>query len=89
MTKRRTTASDFDDFAPATSGRGSLGDALVPDADFIADDGAPSLDTHLLHLMKLHPDVGIKFSKQDLSELDDIAKREILEDLNELLGIGG
>jgi len=89
MSRKRINESDFDDFAPVTVGRGSRVNSLSGSADFRSLKCSSPLDEHLVHLMTLHASLGPRFAKQDLSQLDDQAKRELLEDMNDLLGIRG
>lgn len=89
MNRIRTRESDFDDFAPMTVGRGSRAEVLNSSVDITGLQCGSQLDQHLVHLMTLHPSIGLRFSKQNLSQLDEVGKRELLEDMNELLGIKG
>ncbi len=48
---------------------------------------ASPLDKHLLRLLTLHKDVSVKFRSVDLARMDDIAKRALLTDIQDLLNI--
>lgn len=79
----------FNDFAPATSGRGSQA-TVRGDTTSLADVQCTSqLDRHIVRLLSLHPALRVRFAKQDLSLFSDQAKRELLADMNSLLGIKG
>jgi hypothetical protein len=77
-----------DDFAPVVSGRQLAPGDLRADLDAMGDLNVQSdLDLHLLRLLALHPTLLVRFRNQDLSRLDDATKQDLLNDMNDLLGI--
>ena len=69
------------------------GGALPPDmahpkrgvkTDFIV---SSELDKQLARLLLLHPDLQVKFRSNNIASLDEDTKRQLLEDMREILGI--
>ena len=88
MTRRRTHQPDIDDFTPVSGGCGSHGANVRDDVTNLSDVHCSSqLDRHIVRLLSLHPQLRVRFAKQDLSQFSDQAKRELLTDMNDLLGI--
>lgn len=87
--KQKTNRRQFDDFAPTTSGRGSQAPVRSDATKLAGVQCASQLDRHIVRLLSLHPSLRVRFAKQDLSLFSDQAKRELLEDMNDLLGIKG
>ncbi len=76
-----------DDFVPVTGGA-NLADAYVRDLDSLRNVKVKSdLDCHIIRLLALHPQISIRFRNQDLTCLDDVTKRALLQDLNDSLNI--
>ena len=77
-----------DDFVPVTGGDDLADDYVRDDVLSLCDLKASSdLDLHLVRLLSLHPQLRVRFRNQDLSSLDDATKRDLLNDMNDLLGI--
>ncbi|OYV84405.1 MAG: hypothetical protein B7Z73_15525 [Planctomycetia bacterium 21-64-5] len=45
------------------------------------------LDKHIVRLLALHPELRDRFGDRDLASLDLLAKRALLDEMNEILGI--
>ena len=77
---------DNDDFVPVTGGSdlhsSYLRSCALQDLKVTTD-----IDRHLVRLLTLHPELQVAFRCQDLATLDDSTKRELLHDINDLLGI--
>ena len=77
-----------DDFVPVTGGsdlhRNYLrsGTCALQDLKVTTD-----IDRHLVRLRTLHPDLQVAFRCHDLASLEDSTKRDLLCDINDLLGI--
>ncbi|TWU33450.1 hypothetical protein Q31b_57670 [Novipirellula aureliae] len=79
-----------DDFAPVSGGRRQADSYRRDDVDNLRDVKADSqLDRHIVRLLALHKKLRVKFKNQDLSQFSDDAKRVLLADMNDLLGIKG
>ena len=79
---------DDNDFVPVTGGGKLHGSYLRSDTCALQDlKVASDTDRHLVRLLTLHPDMQVKFRCQDLALLDDNTKRDLLKDINRLLGI--
>ena len=77
-----------DDFVPVTGGVDLADDYLRDDLDSLRDLKVQSdLDRHIVRLLALHKDVRVKFRNQDLTQLSDADKQDLLHDMNDLLGI--
>ena len=83
----RTRTKTPGDPTPVTGGVTTPARLLrpVPDADATAP--ADELDKHILRLLTLHKDVPAKLRDVDLGRMDHSAKRALLADLQNLLGI--
>ncbi len=79
---------DDDDFVPVTGG-GDLHSSYLDSGTCALQDlkVTTDLDRHLVRLLTLHPDMKVAFRCQDLASLDDSTKRDLLQDINDLLGI--
>lgn len=77
-----------DDFVPVTGDDAPPDGYIRTDLDSLSDLKVDSaIDLHIVRLLKLHPDIQVAFSNQDLTTLDDATKRAFVQDLNDLLGI--
>ncbi len=81
--------SNFDDdFAPVTGGSDLHPAYLRRDTCALQDVKVSSdIDRHLVRLLTLHPDVQVAFRCHDLASLDDSTKQDLVNDINQLLGI--
>jgi len=79
---------DDDDFVPVTGGVDLADDYIRDDVDALRDVKVNSdLDRHIVQLLSLHKQLRVRFRNQDLASLDDSTKRDLLTDMNDLLGI--
>ena len=79
---------DDDDFVPVTGGVDIADDYIRDDVDAMRDVKVTSdLDRHIVQLLSLHKKLRVRFRNQDLSSLSDATKRDLLTDMNDLLGI--
>ena len=79
---------DDDDFVPVTGGVDLADDYVRDDIDALRDVKVSSdLDRHIVQLLSLHKKLRVRFRNQDLASLDDATKRDLLTDMNDLLGI--
>jgi hypothetical protein len=77
-----------DDFVPVTGAVDLADDDIRDDLDALRDvKVASDLDRHIVQLLSLHKKLRVRFRNQDLSSLDDATKRDLLIDMNDLLGI--
>ena len=77
-----------DDFVPVTGGIGLGDDRVRGDLDGLHDLRTDSeLDLHIARLLSLHSKLRPGIRDQDLTNLDIGAKRALLMEINELLGI--
>lgn len=77
-----------DDFVPVTGGADLADDYLRDDLDSLSDLKVQSdLDRHIVRLLALHKDLRVGFRNRDLTRLDDATKHDLLQDMNDLLGI--
>jgi len=77
-----------DDFVPVTGGDDLASKYVRDDVASLRDLKARSdIDRHIVRLLTLHKQIRIQFRNQDLSSLDDATKRDLLGDINDLLGI--
>lgn len=77
-----------DDFVPVTGGADLADDYLRDDLDSLSDLKVQSdLDRHIVRLLALHKDLRVRFRNRDLTRLDDATKHDLLQDMNDLLGI--
>ena len=85
MPKTQQETEIFDGFAgggPPSSD--ALRSTLVVPQDLVVKS---DLDKQVARLLILHPDLQIKFRNNNLANLDDQTKRELLQDMREVLGI--
>lgn len=76
------------DFTPVTGGVDLADQYIRDDVDALRDLKTHSdLDRHLVQLLSLHKKLRVRFRNQDLASLDDVTKRALLQDMNDLLGI--
>ncbi|KAA1258190.1 hypothetical protein LF1_07060 [Rubripirellula obstinata] len=88
MKSKSNTQQINDDFAPVSGGRGQADSYRRDDVDDLASVKADSqLDRHIVRLLALHKKLRVRFKNQDLSQFSDDAKRVLLADMNDLLGI--
>jgi len=79
---------DDDDFVPVSGGVDLADDYVRDDVDALRDVKVHSdLDRHIVQLLSLHKNLRVRFRNQDLASLDDATKRDLLIDMNDLLGI--
>ncbi len=80
--------ANIKDFVPVTGGSDLHRSYLRSGTCALQDLKATTdIDRHLVRLLTLHPDLQVAFRCQDLATLDDSTKRELLHDINDLLGI--
>ena len=81
-------ATKDDDFVPVTGGVALPGSSIRPGLENLANlKAASDLDRHILQFLALHPEVPDRFRSEDLAQLSDEAKQDLLQNLNDLLGI--
>lgn len=81
-------ASAYDDFVPVTGGAELSKERVREDVHRLGGIAVgPQLDRHILRLLTLHADPRRRFGDPDLARLDEHAKRALLEEMNEALGI--
>jgi len=79
---------DNDDFVPVTGGSDLHSNYLRSGTCALQDlKVTTDIDRHLVRLLTLHPDLQVAFRCHDLASLDDSTKRDLLCDINDLLGI--
>lgn len=79
---------DDDDFIPVTGGVDLADDFIRTDMPQLHDlSVASDLDRHIVQLLSLHKKLRVQFRNQDLACLSDATKRDLLNDMNDLLGI--
>ncbi len=79
---------DDDDFVPVTGGVDLADDYIRDDVDALRDVKVHSdLDSHIVQLLSLHKKLRVRFRNQDLARLNDATRRDLLIDMNDLLGI--
>ena len=79
---------DDDDFVPVTGGCGLHSEYLRSGTSALQDlKVTTDIDRHVVRILTLHPDLKVAFRCQDLASLDDSTKRDLLCDINDLLGI--
>ncbi len=79
---------DQDEFVPVTGGIGLADDRVRRDLNPLHEIGIESdLDLHIVRLLSLHPKLKVRFPIRDSAGLHIQAKRAILSDMNEFLGI--
>lgn len=79
---------DDDDFIPVTGGVDLADDYIRDDMPQLRDLSVVSdLDRHIVQLLSLHKKLRVQFRNQDLASLSDATKRDLLSDMNDLLGI--
>ena len=79
---------DHDDFVPVTGGSDLHSNYLRSGTCALQDlKVTTDIDRHLVRLLTLHPDLQVAFRCHELASLDDSTKRDLLCDINDLLGI--
>lgn len=73
---------------------GFIGGGVLPQDAVRSDVVAPQdlvvaseLDKQLARLLLLHPDLQVRFRSNNIASLDEDTKRQLLEDMREILGI--
>jgi len=77
-----------DSFVPVTGGVDLPKARFRDDMDHLRDLVVDSdLDRHIVQLLALHPQLRVRFRSQDLASLDATTKKDLLADMNDVLGI--
>ena len=78
-----------DEFFDGTIGGGEL-PASATRSELTVPQGMVAhsvIDKQLVRLLTLHPDLRLQFRNNNLATMDDGAKRQLLEDMRDILGI--
>ena len=82
---RKKTQGSMGECAPVIGSRDAVDEILStpPDAEFPSDE----LGKHLVRLLRLHPDLDVKFRRDDIGAMDRETKLSLLRDIEAVLGI--
>ncbi len=83
MARRKRLSGDT---TPVT-GRVALPGNLFDSPAFNGDVPDDDLGRQVFWLLKMNPDVALKFRQRDLSSMDDAAKQHLIADIQYVLGI--